>query len=110
MNAENKLFVVQEIEHPNGDVTWLSVDINTLTDDHVYQVFNTFTGQHERCETLALAKEKHSELLAQIMAGLETATPQEFESEGIVSLRNKLEEKNKIGHSRIVRLEQAVLK
>ena len=110
MSIEERLFVVEEITHLNGDVTWVPVNIETATKETTYQVFNTFTGQHEHCETLMLAKEKHAELLARITVGLETATPQKFEPEGIVLLRIKLEEKNKAAHPHIVRLEQVIQK
>lgn len=55
----------QEIEHENGDVTWLPVDLDTCEDEDKYQVFNQATGAYELCKTLAAAKAKFAEIKEQ---------------------------------------------
>lgn len=55
----------QEIEHENGDVTWLPVDLDACEYEDRYQVFNQATGTYELCETLADAKAKFAEIKEQ---------------------------------------------
>lgn len=55
----------QEIEHDNGDVTWLPVDLDACEYEDRYQVFNQATGTYELCETLAAAKAKFAEIKEQ---------------------------------------------
>lgn len=50
--------VNQEIEHDNGDVTWLAVDPETFSEEDRYQVFDHKTGTYTLCETIAEAKER----------------------------------------------------
>lgn len=61
----HRFTVNQEIEHENGDVTWLPVDLDVCEYEDRYQVFNQATGTYELCETLAAAKAKFSEIKEQ---------------------------------------------
>ena len=55
----------EEIEHENGDVTWLPVDLDACEYEDKYQVFNQATGTYELCDTLAAAKAKFAEIKEQ---------------------------------------------
>jgi hypothetical protein len=57
------LSVVRELYNENGDSTWIPIlDIEHETEEGIFQVFNTYTGQHERCDTLESAKIRYTEL------------------------------------------------
>jgi CO dehydrogenase nickel-insertion accessory protein CooC1 len=63
LTNDNLPNVVRELFNENGDSTWTAVqNIEQETEEGIYQVFNKYTGQHEKCVTLALAKEKYNEL------------------------------------------------
>lgn len=75
MTLNERLFAVRQIEHENGDVTWMPVDLDTFTDEDQFQVFNTFTGQHEYFGDLTSAKARWDELKQQIIKELEPIEP-----------------------------------
>lgn len=70
MTVSERLFAVRQIEHDNGDTTWVPVDLDTFTEDDQFQVFNTFTGTHEYFDNIAGAKARWDELKQQIEAML----------------------------------------
>ena len=70
MTVSERLFAVRQIEHDNGDTTWVPVDLDTFTEDDQFQVFNTFTGEHEYFGDIAGAKARWDELKQQIEAML----------------------------------------
>ncbi len=63
---KQRLFAVRQIEHENGDVTWIPVDLDIFTDEDQFQVFNTFTGQHEYFDNITSAKNRWDELKQEI--------------------------------------------
>ena len=67
MTINERLFAVNQFEHDNGDTTWFPVDLDTFTEDGQFQVFNTFTGQHEYFENLISAKTRWAYLKQQIL-------------------------------------------
>lgn len=67
MTVSERLFAVRQIEHENGDTTWVPVDLDTFTEDDQFQVFNTFTGEHEYFDNIAAAKARWDELKQQII-------------------------------------------
>lgn len=67
---KQRLFAVRQIEHENGDVTWLPVDLDTFTDEDQFQVFNTFTGQHEYFDNITAAKSRWDMLKIEIISVL----------------------------------------
>ena len=54
--------VVKEIVD-GENVTWVPTDLDTETEDGRFQVFNTFTGQHESFDSLAAAKSRKQQLI-----------------------------------------------
>jgi glutathionyl-hydroquinone reductase len=100
------LNVNKEILHPNGDVTWMPVNMETEVEEGVYQVFNTLTGLYEKCETLAQAKEKYAELAEKVVAHF-TPSPLQLEAD-LEMVIDKLHENNKKIHASVIRLDQAV--
>lgn len=70
-----RLFAVRQIEHDNGDTTWIPVDLDTWTEDDQFQVFNTFTGQHEYFDNVSEAKSRWDELKNLIISQLEIPEP-----------------------------------
>lgn len=75
MTISERLFAVRQIEHENGDATWVPVDLDTFTEEDQFQVFNTFTGKHEYFDNLAAAKARWDELKQQIIDVYETPRP-----------------------------------
>ena len=67
MTISERLFAVRQIEHDNGDVTWVPADLDTFTNDDQFQVFNTFTGQHEYFDNIVDAKARWDDLKQQII-------------------------------------------
>lgn len=67
MTVSERLFAVRQIEHDNGDTTWVPVDLDTFAEDDQFQVFNTFTGLHEYYGDLVSAKARWNELKQQIV-------------------------------------------
>jgi hypothetical protein len=90
--AENKLAqVVSEVilkeqdrftvvkETVNGDdVTWVNADLDNDEEIHRYQIFNTFTGQHEAMQSLTEVKNRKQELLNQLLINLKLDSVKEF--------------------------------
>ena len=63
LTNDNLPNVVRELFNENGDSTWTPVqNIEQETEEGIYQVFNKYTGQHEKCITLVAAKEKYNEI------------------------------------------------
>lgn len=56
-----------EIKNNDDSTTWIPVDLEIATEDANYQIFNTFTGQHDFFDTLVLAKEKWNSLKEEII-------------------------------------------
>jgi hypothetical protein len=52
----DKMSINEHISNEDGTVTWVPVDIKTLTDEAEYQVFNPMLGTHKYCATLQDAK------------------------------------------------------
>ena len=52
------------------DTIWSSVDLNNDPEDCIYQVFNTFTGQHEEYNSLSSAVSRKEELKLQFINSL----------------------------------------
>ena len=75
MTVSERLFAVRQIEHENGDTTWVPVDLDTFTEDDQFQVFNTFTGEHEYFDNIAAAKARWDELKQQIIDTFVTTVP-----------------------------------
>ena len=67
MTISERLFAVRQIEHDNGDTTWVPVDLDTFTEDDQFQVFNTFTGLHEYYDSIVTAKARWDSLKQQII-------------------------------------------
>jgi hypothetical protein len=55
-----------EVDQPNGDITWSTVDLDTSTVEGKFTIFNTYTGQNELFDNLSLAKTKWDSLKAKI--------------------------------------------
>ena len=49
------------------DTIWSSADLNNDPEDCIYQVFNTFTGQHEEYNSLSSAVSRKEELKLQFI-------------------------------------------
>jgi hypothetical protein len=63
LTNDNLPNVVRELFNENGDSTWTPVqNIEQEIEEGIYQVFNKYTGQHERCDTLESAKIRYTEL------------------------------------------------
>jgi hypothetical protein len=75
MTISERLYAVRQIEHENGDTTWIPVDLDTFTEDDQFQVFNTFTGEHEYYGNIAEAKARWDDLKQQIIAAFVEVTP-----------------------------------
>lgn len=78
MTIAERLFAVRQIEHENGDVSWQPVDLDTFAEDDQFQVFNTFTGQHEYFDNLTGAKARWDALKQEIITAntvVETPEP-----------------------------------
>ena len=58
--------IAKEIVNGN-DTTWLNADLDNDPENHVYNVFNTFTGQHERMTSLSAAKVRIAELKEKLL-------------------------------------------
>ena len=56
INQKDRFSVNQDIDNPDGTVTWVSVDPFTFDQEDDYQVFNTFTGQYTAYDNLADAQ------------------------------------------------------
>jgi len=52
------------------DTMWSSADLNNDAEDCIYQVFNTFTGQHEEYNSLSSAVSRKEELKLQFINSL----------------------------------------
>jgi hypothetical protein len=74
MTVNERLFAVRQIEHENGDTTWIPVDLDGCTEEDQFQVFNTFTGEHEYFGDLASAKVRWDALKQQILDTFVTTT------------------------------------
>jgi len=67
MTINERLFAVRQIEHENGDTSWQPVDLDTFTEEDQFQVFNTFSGEHEYFSDLISAKARWDELKQEII-------------------------------------------
>jgi hypothetical protein len=61
--------MAKEIASGN-DTTWMNADLNNDPENGVYQVFNTFTGQHEKVQSLSAAKARHAALQTEFLGTL----------------------------------------
>jgi hypothetical protein len=68
--SEDYRFTVAKETVNGNDTTWSNADLDNDPEDYTYQVFNTFTGQHESLASLSLAKARHLELKEQFATSL----------------------------------------
>jgi hypothetical protein len=61
VKEEYRFTVAREIVNGN-DTTWINANLDSDPEDSVYHVFNTFTGQHEKVESLTAARARKKEL------------------------------------------------
>jgi hypothetical protein len=89
---QHRFTVVKEIvDGPN--TTWVPVDINSAVEAGVYCVFNTLTGQHERVESMDVAKTRIGEIKQEFLDSLQIITFMDHEAQ-IASMRSQLKYEN----------------
>ena len=72
LQEEYRFTVAKEIVNGN-DTTWSNADFDNDPEDGIYHVFNTYTGQHEKFESLSLAFERKQEIKTQFMEEMSIA-------------------------------------
>jgi len=77
LNEQNRFTVVKETVN-GDDVTWVNADLDNDEEIHRYQVFNTFTGQHEAMQSLTEVKNRRQELMNQLLIDLKLDSVKEF--------------------------------
>lgn len=69
ISEDYRFTVAKEIASGN-DITWVNADLDNDPENNTYQVFNTFTGQHESLASLSAAKARRLELKEQFATNL----------------------------------------
>lgn len=64
LQQEAHRFSVAKVIIVGNDTTWDNADLENDLEDYPYQVFNQYTGQHEKVDSLSLAKSRRQELIA----------------------------------------------
>jgi hypothetical protein len=67
---EDYRFTVAKETVNGNDTTWSNADLDNDPEHYTYQVFNTFTGQHELLTSLSSAKARRLELKEQFATNL----------------------------------------
>jgi len=70
LEREAYRFTVAKEVVEGENTTWMNADLDNDQEDHHYQVFNTFTGQHEPYDSLSAAKARKQELIDQFSSEL----------------------------------------
>lgn len=65
LDREDYRFTVAKEVIDGNNTTWMNADLDNDPEDNGYFVFNTFTGQHEKVETLSAARARKAELKAE---------------------------------------------
>jgi hypothetical protein len=65
LKQEESRFSVAKITVVGNDTTWSNADLNSDPEDAEYQVFNQYTGVHEKVDSLSLAKARKQEIINQ---------------------------------------------
>jgi hypothetical protein len=68
--SEDYRFTVAKETMNGNDTTWSNANLDNDPENYRYQVFNTFTGQHEALTSLSLAKARRLELKEQFATSL----------------------------------------
>jgi uncharacterized membrane protein YpjA len=63
LKQEEYRFSVAKITVVGNNTTWDNADLENDLEDYVYQVFNQYTGVHEKVDSLSLAKVRRQELI-----------------------------------------------
>ena len=70
MVREDYRFTVANEVVDGNNTTWTNANLDSDPEEGTYHVFNTFTGQHEKVETLTAAKVRRNELKAEFSNSL----------------------------------------
>jgi len=70
LTSEDYRFTVAKETVNGNDTTWSSADLDNDSEEYIYQVFNTFTGQHESLASLSAAKARRLELKEEFATGI----------------------------------------
>lgn len=71
LEREAYRFTVAKEVVEGENTTWMNADLDNDPEDYRYQVFNTFTGQHEPYDSLSAAKVRRQELIDEFSNGLQ---------------------------------------
>ena len=63
LKQEESRFSVAKITVVGYDTTWDNADLENDLEDYEYQVFNQYTGVHEKVDSLSLAKARRQEII-----------------------------------------------
>lgn len=63
LKQEESRFSVAKVTVVGYDTTWDNADLENDLEDYEYQVFNQYTGVHEKVDSLSLAKARRQEII-----------------------------------------------